>query len=169
MPTAQGTASRAQRGLMIRQATAADAEFIRQLAPRFGGAGAPTWRDAEKLRAFHEVGVEQAVAHLHTPEEGHMILLAADKAAQPLGFIHLHGERSVLTGEEQGYVAMLAVAASAEGHGVGRGLLAAGERWARARGYRHLALDTFADNAHARAVYRHLGFAEESLKLVKVL
>ena len=50
-----------------------------------------------------------------------------------------------------------------------RALLAAGEDWAREQGFGHLALETFGDNVHARAFYRHLGFAEETLKLVKVV
>ena len=32
-----------------------------------------------------------------------------------------------------------------------------------------VAPETFADNRHARAVYQRLGYAEETLKLVKAL
>ena len=163
------TPSPPERALKIRPATADDADFINGFVSRFAESGALPWRDPALMAQFHASGVERAAEQARAPEAGHQVLIATGPDGQPLGFIYLHNQRTVLTGEEQGYVSMLAVAQEAEGRGVGRALLAAGEEWARGQGFRHLALDTFGDNAHARAVYAHLGFAEESLKLVKVL
>lgn len=52
---------------------------------------------------------------------------------------------------------------------MGRALVTAAETWAGARGYRLLALDTGTANVRARRFYERLGYAEESIKFVKVL
>ena len=153
----------------IRTATADDAAFIGGFVSRFAESGALPWRDPALMARFHADAVARAVEQTREPMAGHRVLLAIGDGERALGFVYLHRQQSGLTGEEQGYVSMLAVARDAEGRGVARALLAAGEGWAREQGFRHLALDTFGDNHHARAVYAHLGFAEESLKLVKTL
>jgi ribosomal protein S18 acetylase RimI-like enzyme len=141
---------------MLRPATLADTDFIRALAPRFAAGGYPTWRDHDQLSAFSEAGLSAALAA--TGDDG-----------APLGFIHAFGERSSLTGEEQGYILMLAVIPEAAGHGIGRSLMTAAEDWARGRGFRLLTLETFGDNHGARAFYARLGYREESLKLAREL
>jgi len=47
--------------------------------------------------------------------------------------------------------------------------MAAAEDWARARGLRHLTLQTGAANAEARAFYRALGYLEEEVRLTRSL
>jgi ribosomal protein S18 acetylase RimI-like enzyme len=158
-------------GCQIRPATTDDAAFIRSLAPRFAAGGTPSWRDPERLAHFFDRSIgeiaEILAADAVNPREA--ILVAVDGNQNRLGFIHLRPELSGLTREWDGSINAVAVAAEAEGRGVGRALLAAGEKWAREQGFDHLALETFGDNVHARAFYRHLGFAEETLKLVKVV
>ena len=63
----------------------------------------------------------------------------------------------------------LAVAPEAEGRGAGRALMGAAEAWARARGHRRIALDVFAANGRARAVYGRLGYEEDTVKMIKDL
>ncbi len=155
--------------IQLRAATIADAGFIRQLWPRFAESGKLPWRDHASMGPFQQRSVEKVVTQLQAPEPGHRVILATDTQGLPLGFIHLCTERSFLTSADQGYINMLAVASTAEGQGVGRALLHAAEDWARAAGYQHLALDTFGDNTHARAVYHRLGYGEESVKMVKRL
>jgi GNAT superfamily N-acetyltransferase len=65
------------------------------------------------------------------------------------------------------HVSVLAVAAEAESQGVGRLLLEAAEGWTRERGLAMLTLNVFVGNSRARAVYEHLGFAQETLRYVK--
>jgi GNAT superfamily N-acetyltransferase len=50
-----------------------------------------------------------------------------------------------------------------------RALMERAEAWARIRGFRILALDVFALNTHAHSFYQHLGYVEETLKLIKEL
>jgi ribosomal protein S18 acetylase RimI-like enzyme len=58
------------------------------------------------------------------------------------------------------YVDSLATAACARRRGVARALLAEAERQARGHGLPRVALDAFADNHAARALYRKAGFSE---------
>jgi GNAT superfamily N-acetyltransferase len=169
MTAGPATSSPPERAILIRPATPDDAAFVGSFVSRFAESGAFPWRDPALMAQFHTSGVERAAAQARTQEAGHQVLIATASDGQLLGFIYLHNQQSILTGEEDGYVAMLSVTHEAEGRGVGRALLAAATEWARGQGFSRLALNTFGDNTHARAVYAHLGFAEESVKLVKAL
>jgi len=68
-----------------------------------------------------------------------------------------------------GHVAILAVSAAAEGRGAGGALLRAADAWSRERGFSWVTLTVFHENAHARAVYAHAGYAPESLRYWKPL
>ena len=63
----------------------------------------------------------------------------------------------------------LVVSEAAEGRGVGSAVMAGVEAWAQAQGFRVVELDTGVANMRARAFYARLGYAEDSVKLVKVL
>jgi GNAT superfamily N-acetyltransferase len=96
------------------------------------------------------------------------VFVAFGEDGNPVGFASVC-EESHFTGEAQAYIGELATLESAEGQGVGTALVGACEAWARARGYRILALATGARNARALGFYQHLGFEVEDVKLVKVL
>jgi GNAT superfamily N-acetyltransferase len=61
------------------------------------------------------------------------------------------------------------VVSGCEGRGVGSVLIAKGEEWARAQGYRWLTLSVFAQNVRARDVYKRLGYGEDTMKYIKEL
>jgi ribosomal protein S18 acetylase RimI-like enzyme len=151
----------------IRQANADDIPFIRSLAERFARVGTPRWRDATQMWQFHQQGVEEAGAAINTTDS--LVLLAEDRNATRLGFIYVTHTMDFFTHEPQGYIADLAVSEQAEGKGVGRKLMESAEVWSRAQGYRILALDVFAFNTSARSFYQHLGYVEETVKLIKEL
>jgi len=69
------------------------------------------------------------------------------------------------TGERDGYVGELAVAASAVRQGIGRALVGAAREWAAARGLVNLTLHTGAYNTRAREFYTALGFRMEEVRL----
>lgn len=148
----------------IRPFAPADRDAVLGLAPRLTVGIAP-WRDPAAFLAAARRWIEGSIAGIG-PERA--VLVAEDGRGRCLGFVSV--ARDVhFTGEEQAYVGELAVAEEAEGIGVGRALMAAAEAWSRERGYRLIALDTGAANDRARGFYRRLGYAEESVKLVKVL
>ena len=66
-------------------------------------------------------------------------------------------------GQTLSYVEGWFVVPDARRRGVGRALLAAAERWARAQGSRELASDTEADNEVSAAAHEALGFEEVGL------
>ena len=63
----------------------------------------------------------------------------------------------------------LAAYEAAEGRGVGKALAQACEQWAREQGYRILSLTTGAANERALGFYRHMGYQDEDVTLVKLL
>jgi len=115
---------------------------------------------------FHQHSIEEAITDTQADS---LVLVAEDAQGARLGFIHLTRSEDFFTHEPQGYIADLAVSDDAEGKGVGRMLIERAEAWARAQGYRILALDVFAMNTHARSFYQCLGYVEETLKLIKEL
>lgn len=156
--------------LQIRPARPADADFVRALTPRFASAGVSTWRDPVRMALFFEHGIGEVAAAIAADRlNADEAILIATATGQSLGFIHLRPDVSSLTLESQGYVNALAILPEAEGCGIGRALLTAGEDWARERGFRLLTLETFGGNRHARDFYARCGYAEESVKLVKRL
>ena len=80
-------------------------------------------------------------------------------------------ERAVdyFTEESYGHLSVLAVAAEAEGRGVGRALLAAVDRWAVEQGDRFVTLNVFATNARAAAVYERAGYRPDTVRYLKEL
>lgn len=153
-------------GGRVRAATAADREFVVSLVPRLVEFGPPAWHDpAEMTRVDAEIVERNLLAA--TP--GTAVFVAEDDAGHPVGFIHLVTRLDYYTQEEHGHVSDLIVAREGEGRGVGAALLAAGESWARGRGYRLLTLHVYAANARARKVYARLGYAEEFIRCTKFL
>jgi ribosomal protein S18 acetylase RimI-like enzyme len=158
---------REQREIGIRQASTDDIPFICSLAERFARVGTPAWRDPTQMWQFHQRGVEEASVAINTPDS--LVLLAEDRNGTRLGFIYVTHTLDFFTHEPQGYIADLAVSEQAEGKGVGRKLMESAEAWASTQGYRILALDVFAFNTSARSFYKHLGYVEETVKLIKEL
>lgn len=97
------------------------------------------------------------------------LLIAETSAGEPGGFVYMEQPIDYFRQTPQAHVGVLAVAAEAEGQGVGRALLEAAERWAREQGLGMLTLNVFAGNTRARKVYERLGYAPETLRYVKTL
>ena len=152
--------------ILIRAATARDGEWILPLSARLHDFGPPPWRS----RAGMDAAVARAIGRaLDSPAPDAAVFAAEEAHGRPLGFVHVHTAHDFFTGEEHGHVSDIVVADGAEGRGVGRALMAAGESWSRGRGHRLLSLNVFEANTRARALYERLGFATDTMKLVKVL
>lgn len=91
-------------------------------------------------------------------------VLVATRGTEPVGFLEL-GLRSYGEGCEGNPVAYVEgwfVDAACRRQGVGRALMEAAERWARARGLTELGSDANIDNQASEAAHRALGFAVTS-------
>lgn len=152
--------------LPIRPVRPEDRDFLVALARRFVEFGLPPWRDAAQVTRALEAQMDRLSREV---PEGHAFLLAESVEGRPLGFIYLEVLTDFFTGLPHGHVSDIAVADGADGRGVGRALMDAGEAWAHERGFDRLTLTVFARNARARAFYARLGFGEETLRLVKQL
>ncbi len=148
----------------VRPFMASDREAVLALAPRLL-ADVPAWRDAEVALTAMRKWISQALDQVG---QDSAVLVAEDGAGACVGFVTINREPH-WTGEEEAYVPELVVAEPAEGRGVGRALMSGVEAWAREQGLRLIELDTGIRNSRSRGFYARLGFAEESVKLVKVL
>ena len=148
----------------LRPARASDRESICALVPRLT-AGAPPWRDLVQMVAADTAAVNEALE----TDDADRAVLVAESADTLLGFIHLMAMTDYYTGERFGHVADLVVAADVERQGVGRMLMAAGEQWARDRGFPAMTLNALMNNSRARATYERLGYQPEWIKYIKPL
>ena len=149
----------------IRRATRGDLDAIVKLATRLHEFGPPPFRPIDRMNEAVIEGLRQG---LDNPPEGSE-LLVAEEGGRIAGFMYLVTTSDFFTKEKHGHVSDLVVARDGEGRGVGRALLAAGEVWARQRGYRLLSLKVFGDNERAKRLYRQLGYATDMIKMVKEL
>ncbi len=150
--------------IAIRAGTDADRESVLALAPRLLVGVAP-WRDQAEALAAGRRWLEGSLA---AAARGDGAVFVAAVADQIVGVISIGPSRH-FSGELDGYISELAVAAHAARQGIGRALIGAADTWARDRGLAHLTLHTGARNADARAFYAALGFAEEEVRLTRPL
>ncbi len=141
-----------------------DREFLIGLAPRLA-IGIPPWRDQRRMVSTVQGWITGRIAKIG---ESAGVFVAIGEGGERLGFATV-SEEAHFTGEAQAYIGELATLLEAEGRGVGKELVSACEAWARSRGFRILSLATGAANVRALGFYRHLGFADEDVKLVKIL
>jgi ribosomal protein S18 acetylase RimI-like enzyme len=149
----------------IRPATSQDREAILALVPRLAATGTPPGRDTHQIAATDIQTIAEAIESRQRETQ----LLVADQEGSLVGFIHLKTVTDYYTRQQIGHVSDIVVAAEAEGQGVGRALMAAGEEWAHAQGYPMMELNVLVDNAGARALYERLGYSAEWVKYVKSL
>jgi GNAT superfamily N-acetyltransferase len=149
----------------VRDSRPDDREFIISLVPELLAFGPPPWREVRQMTSVDIRVVGDAV---DGRSPGSNVLVAEDELGGRLGFIHLTEENDYYAGA-CGHIGDVVVARAARGRGVGAALLAAGEQWARRRGYRLLSLNVFVDNTEARALYERSGYAPETVRHVKVL
>jgi aminoglycoside 6'-N-acetyltransferase I len=106
--------------------------------------------------------IRDAEAHLQGAGALQAVFLCEAAPGQPLGMIELSlrsyadGCRSMPVPYVEGWY----VVPEARRGGVGRALMAAAERWARARGYTEIASDALLENRESERAHLALGFAE---------
>lgn len=78
-------------------------------------------------------------------------------------------ERPHFTGDRQAVIDDLAVSEDFEGRGIAKALLRVVEVWAQARHLSYISVETGATNDRALSLYRNAGFADEDVRLTKVV
>src|SRR2546423_12977343 len=109
----------------IRPAIAPDHASVPALADRLPAFG-PTTRPASEIADRERAVLATALSQ---PVGGSAILVAEQPSRGVVGVILLESRRDYFTNEAHGHVAILAVVREAEGQGIGRALLQAGEGW----------------------------------------
>lgn len=138
--------------------------FVFSLAPRLA-IGIPPWRDPTVWAVTVQNWITE---NIEQHGQNSMVFIAEDDQGERLGFATVSHDTH-FTGEPQAYVGELVTGAAMEGKGVGKALMQACEQWARQQGYRILSLATGAANERALGFYRHLGYLDEDVKLIKLL
>ena len=150
----------------IRKATSADRQFLLDLVPRLRAFGPPPLRPLEDLDEAERHALNRA---LDDPQPDHVIFVGELPESGPAGIAYVETATDYFTGERHGHLAILIVAESGEGQGVGKALLAATEEWAAAQGYRFITLNVFAGNSRARTVYERAGYVPDTVRYAKEL
>ena len=152
--------------LTLRPAAPGDRAFLATMTERLADFPVPAWRTAEQIAVADR---RLMVAALDKPTPDATILIAETAEGLPAGCMFVTTRHDYFNGQPGAHVEVVVVSVTAQGRGVGRTLLEAAEAWARSRGYGHLTLNAFVNNAHARAVYEHLGYEAEIVSYRKAL
>jgi GNAT superfamily N-acetyltransferase len=152
--------------IVIRPATPDDTDFILSLVPRFVDFELPKGRRKRETMGAIRADIERA---LREAPPGDHFFVSEDSSGQRSGFLHLQVQRDFFSGKRACHVADLAVAPGHDGHGIGRGLLAHSETWARKNRCKLLTLAVFPGNTRAHALYERSGFTADLLRMAKPL
>ncbi len=150
--------------IRVRPYDPADREFVLSLVPRLA-IGIPPWRDPQKMIVTAQGWITESIEQHGTKSR---VFVAEDEQGERLGFATV-SHNTHFTGEGQAYIGELVTNEKVEGRGVGKALTQACEQWARDQGYRLVSLTTGAANEQALGFYRHIGYLDEDVTLVKLL
>ncbi len=148
----------------VRPYVSTEREFVLSLALRLA-IDIPPWRDPQKMIVTAQGWITGSIEQ-HGQKT--VVFVAEDEQGERLGFATV-SHSTHFTGESQAYIGELATSEKAERGGVGKALAQTCEQWAREQGYRILSLATGAANERALGFYRHLGYLDEDITLVKLL
>lgn len=151
--------------LSIRAATPSDRAFVESLGKRTVMDSVSALRHAEPAGVLENFDRLLRIVERHD----HAALIAEDDGV-PVGFLLMVTSLpDEVTGQEQAFVAYMAVDRERRGGGIGAALLSAAEDEARKRGMPYIALMVTEENAPARALYDRAGFLTERRLLCKML
>jgi GNAT superfamily N-acetyltransferase len=146
----------------LRRAEPGDLTFILDLVERLVSFEVPPWRDKAELIE----GDRRPLRHwFDGPRDGEAIFVAELDGA-PAGYAYLVTLVDFFTERPHAHLSVLAVAAAAEGQGVGSALLDRSVAWAKEQQSDRLTLSALVTNTRARALYERKGFAGEYVRYV---
>lgn len=148
--------------MTIRPARADDRELVLAMADRLVSFEVPAFRTKAELAE----GDRRALATWFDNPKPDEAMLVAEVDGQPAGCAYLVTLVDYFNERPHAHLSVLAVAADAEGKGVGSALLDRSEAWARERGSDRLTLSALVTNARARGLYERRGFSGEYIRYV---
>jgi ribosomal protein S18 acetylase RimI-like enzyme len=151
--------------ITIREATAADREFVLALADRLADFDRPAWRSADEIAAADRVAL---AAQLDQPSPEHA-LFVAELNGHAAGCLLMWTLEDYFTHERHAHLSVIAVGDDMQGQGVGRALMDHAEMWARARRHGRITLSVFERNRRAQRLYERAGYGVEMRRYVKLL
>jgi len=146
----------------IRPAQASDRAFVLTMPDRLVSFDVPAFRSKDELAE----GDRRALAEWFRESKPDEALFVADVDGRPAGCAYLITLVDYFNERPHAHLSVLAVAAGAEGMGVGSALLDRSVAWGRERGSDRLTLSALVTNARARALYERRGFAGEYIRYV---
>ena len=149
--------------MIIRSYQDKDDEYILNLSSRFYETPSMAYRDLDTMRESQNALAEQSILK----NKANIFIVEQD--GEFLGYLEMTKQNDYFTKKPVGYIAAIAVTTSSEGKGVGKMLMRQAELWCKTNKCTELVLDVFRSNEKAIAFYKHLGFEEEIVKMVKVL
>ncbi|MFN8133307.1 MAG: GNAT family N-acetyltransferase [Solirubrobacteraceae bacterium] len=131
-----------------------EAEAVARLLVAFRDENGKAWPSANAFLATVERLIER--------DDTEFLLGAADADSPPSGICQLRFRLSVWTAADDCWLEDLYVLPGSRGRGVGEALVDLALARAKTRGCRRVELDTGESNERALALYRKLGFTDES-------
>ena len=157
----------------IRSANADDRTFVLNLAERLVAFDVPRHREKAELvegdrRALREwfdaLDADDSRAEAQRAKAEAMFIAELD--GTPAGCAYLVTLVDYFNERPHAHLSVLAVAAAAEGKGVGSALLDRAVEWAKDQNSDRLTLSALVTNARARALYERKGFGGEYIRYV---
>ncbi len=151
--------------MQIREALESDRGGIEFLLPRLADFQVPAHRRRQDLWQGDRDKIFSILASEGPP--GFVLVAEEDQTVAGLVFVSLGPE--TLSGQPSAHLEALAVAAGAEGRGIGGALIAAAEQRALQSGARTMTLTVFTDNSRARRIYERHGYKPELIRYIRRL
>lgn len=149
--------------MIIRDFQEKDSKHILNLSSRFNEAELMEYRNHEVMNKKQIELAEKSILNNKSN------IFVVEHEEEFLGYLEMTKENDYFTNKPIGYISAIAVTSSSEGKGVGKLLMKKAETWCAENQCTELVLDVFKANQNAIMFYRHLGFEEEIVKMVKIL
>jgi ribosomal protein S18 acetylase RimI-like enzyme len=130
-------------------------------------------------QTYQELYPEQSFSHLAQTVEQYLSketplwwVIEAERVttpSSPIACLWLGNAVDQIQGDRHAYIFLLYVSPNHRRQGIGQALMRHAENWARSRGDRQMGLQVFQQNQPALALYEKLGYAPQSLWMVKPL
>lgn len=150
----------------VREATTDDGERMLKLLPRLASFDVPERRTVREVWSRDQ---RQLQAWLAGEKPDTLVHVAVDPDDRILAVAMTTIGEEFLSGKPSAHLEVLAVAAEAEGKGIGGALIARAEQAAMNRGASSITLNVFRNNARARRLYEKLGYDGEIIRYIKDL